>query len=135
MSEKRIMQQVMKALSDAGARLFRNHVGVAYQGEVERYNETTSVTVNKGDVIIRRARTVKAGLVNGSSDLIGWHPRVITEYDLGKTLAIFCACEVKTESGELTDEQRNFLDVVKDSGGVAIVARSAEQARSELNGG
>jgi hypothetical protein len=133
-SEKRIMQQIMKALSDAGSRLFRNHVGIAYQGKVERFREATTVKVSKGDIVIRNARTTRSGLATGSSDLVGWTTRMITEHDLGKTIAQFTACEVKTQDGESTPEQQNFLEVVRDSGGVAILARSADEAVSKLRG-
>ena len=134
-SEKRIMQQVMKALSDAGSRLFRNHVGMAYQGKAERVVVETEVTLRPGDVLIRKARTVTAGLARGSSDLVGWTPMMITEHDLGRTIARFTACEVKSEDGTLEPEQRNFLEVVRDSGGVAILARSADEAVERLNVG
>lgn len=134
-SEKRLMQQIMKRLSDAGARLFRNHVGVAFQGKATRFTEPTTVEVKPGDVLLRQARTVTSGLATGSSDLIGWTSRQITEYDLGKVIAQFTAVEVKTEDGVLAPEQRQFQEVVRDSGGVAIVAHSAEEAVAKLRTG
>lgn len=124
----------MRAMSDAGSRLFRNHVGVAFQGRAERFTEPTTVKVKPGDIVIRRARTVTAGLITGSSDLIGWTPRMITEHDLGKHIAQFTAVEVKDKSG-LEPEQKQFLEVVRDSGGVAIVARSAEESVDQLRHG
>lgn len=137
MSEKKISQQIMRALSDAGIRLFRNTVGMAFQGKPQRFTEETTVKVRPGDVLIRQARTVTAGLITGSSDLIGWTPRMITEHDLGKHIAQFTAVEVKSEDGTLEPEQLQFLEVVRDSGGLAIVARSAEDAlaRAKLGGG
>jgi hypothetical protein len=122
------MHKIMIGLSEAGLRLFRNHVGVAFQGKPIRFGEETTVKVKPGDVLIRQARTVKAGLVTGSSDLVGWTTRRIDEYDIGKVIAQFTAVEVKSEDGKLEPEQRQFLEVVKDSGGLAIVARSAEEA-------
>lgn len=137
MSEKKVSQQIMRALSDVGVRLFRNTVGLAYQGKPERFTETTTVKVHPGDVLIRQARTVTAGLITGSSDLIGWTPRMITEHDLGKYIAQFTAVEVKTGDNTLEPEQVQFLVVVRDSGGLAIVARSADDAlaRAKLGGG
>lgn len=134
MSEKKISQQIMRALSDAGIRLFRNTVGMAFQGKPQRFTEETTVKVRPGDVLIRQARTVTAGLITGSSDLIGWTPRMITEHDLGKHIAQFTAVEVKDKSG-LEPEQKQFLEVVRDSGGVAIVARSAEESVDQLRHG
>lgn len=129
------MQQIMRAMSDAGSRLFRNHVGVAFQGKPTRFSETTTVQVEPGDVLIRKARTVTAGLITGSSDLVGWTTRMISEYDVGKYIAQFTAVEVKTEEGSLEPEQKQFLEVVRDSGGVAIVARSAEEGVKRLQQG
>ncbi len=51
----------------------------------------------------------------GVSDLIGIAPG-------GKFLAI----EVKTEKGRLTEHQERFLEAVRRSGGIALVARSVE---------
>jgi len=135
MSEKSVMHGIMIALTKIGARVFRNHVGLSYQGKAERFNKPTTVVVEKGDIVLRNARTVKSGLMVGSSDLVGWNSRTITEYDIGRSIAVFVACEVKDEDGGLTDEQINFLQVVKDSGGVAIVARSAEDAVNGIKTG
>ena len=45
----------------------------------------------------------------------------------------FIAIEVKSEKGKLSAEQREFIAKVKDNGGVAFVAKSAEQAAAELS--
>lgn len=134
-SEKRIMHEIMRAMSEAGSRLFRNTVGLAFQGQPIRFAEKATIDVQPGDVLIRRARTVTVGLFTGSSDLVGWTTRMITEHDLGKTIAQFTACEVKSEDGKLEPEQKQFLEVVRDSGGVAIVARSADEAVERLRHG
>jgi hypothetical protein len=129
------MHEIMRAMSDAGSRLFRNTVGLAFQGKPERFHEDATIQVHRGDVLIRNARTVTVGLFTGSSDLVGWTTRMITEHDLGKTIAQFTACEVKSEDGTLEPEQKQFLEVVLDSGGVAIVARSADEAVHRLKHG
>lgn len=135
MSEKSIMHSIMIAMTKAASRMFRNHVGLAYQGKAQRFTKPTTVVAEPGDVLIRKARTVKAGLITGSSDLVGWTSRMMTEHDLGRTYAIFTACEVKTELGSLETEQDHFLKVVKDSGGFAIVARCAEDAVNGIQQG
>lgn len=135
MSEKRIMHGAMIALTKELCRVFRNTVGLAYQGKAQRFTVPTVVECQPGDILIRKARTVRAGLITGSSDIIGWHSRVMTEYDLGRTFAIFVACETKDEDGELEAEQKHFLKVVKDSGGIAIVARSPEEAAEAVKQG
>lgn len=70
-------------------------------------------------------RPVKIG-TPGVSDCIGWRPVTITQDMVGQTMAQFVACEVKAARGRLSPEQRQFLDVVQRAGGVAIVARSAD---------
>lgn len=134
-SEKQIMHRTMIAMSDAGSRLFRNHVGVAFQGQPIRFSAPATIHVEPGDVLIKQARTVTAGLITGSADLIGWTQREIGEYDLGKLIAQFTAVEVKSADGDVEPEQQQFLEVVRDSGGCAIVARSAEQAVERLKQG
>lgn len=134
-SEKSIMHRAMIELTKVGMRLFRNTVGMAYQGKAERFTETTTVEVHPGDIVIRKARTIKAGLMTGSSDLVGWISREINEYDLGKVIAQFAAVEIKSEDGGLEPEQVQFLTVVRDSGGCAIVARSPEEAIERLKRG
>lgn len=127
-SEKSIMHRCMIELTNVGLRLFRNTTGMAYQGKAERFTETTMVKIEPGDIVIRKARTIKAGLMTGSSDLVGWVGREITEHDFGKVIAQFAAVETKSEDGKLEPEQRQFLEVVRDSGGLAIVANSPQQA-------
>lgn len=134
-SERKVLHRTMIALSTAGARVFRNTVGMAYQGKALRFTQPTVVHVDQGDIVIRKARTVRAGLMTGSSDLVGWNSRLIDEYDVGKRIAQFVACEVKTDRGTIEPEQQQFLEVVRDSGGVAILARSSDEAVSKLNNG
>jgi hypothetical protein len=68
------------------------------------------------------------GLVKGSSDLIGWTAIEITPEMVGRKVAVFTACEVKSERGRVSKEQQNFIDQVNAQGGVAFVARSADGA-------
>jgi hypothetical protein len=103
-----IQNQVRLAATKAGSRMFRNQVGVA---EI-------------------RGCTVRFGLCNGSSDLIGWTPRIYA----GRQVAVFTAIEIKTASGRTTDEQERFLEAVRQAGGLAGVARSTEEAIAILQG-
>ena len=60
----------------------------------------------------------------GCSDIVGQlKPRE------GERAGAFMAIEVKGESGQPTDEQRDFLSMVEGYGGCAGIARSAEQAK------
>lgn len=86
-----------------GLVLWRNNVGVARYG-------------------LNNARgVVKYGLCDGSSDLIG-----ILKMPDG--LGRFIALEVKTDSGERTDKQVLFMDLVRQLGGFAAVVRSEDEA-------
>jgi hypothetical protein len=113
-----------------GSRLFRNSVGSAWTGGV-----ITDKPTAKGRVItLLGAQLIAFGLLvrsatkgkthGGGSDLLGWTPHVVTLEDVGRTLAIFTAAEVKTDAYQtVTPDQRNFLDAVVRAGGLGFVVR------------
>lgn len=114
MTESTILRRVMRALSYAGVITFRNNVGA---------------------LIDREGRTVRYGVCNpGGSDLIGWRTVRVTPRMVGDDIAVFLACEVKAPDGRTTPAQENFLRVVREAGGIAILARSPEQAIAALKG-
>ena len=86
---------------------------------------------NTGALKDSTGRLVRYGLCPGSSDLIGLRTRIITEADLGHRFAQFVAIEVKHQ-GRLTNQQRAFLAMVEQAGGLAGVARSPDEARTIL---
>lgn len=133
MSETALLHRLLIAFSNAGARLFRNHVGLAYQGKAIRVTRACSVRVEPGDVVIEKARLVKAGLCVGSSDAIGWTSRVVTPDMVGKRIAVFTAAEAKSEQGRLTPEQDNFLKQVEHAGGIALECRDVDSSVDALN--
>lgn len=65
-------------------------------------------------------RWVHYGLADGSSDLIGWTVR--------NGVAVFTALEVKSAKGRVTPEQQQFIDAVREAGGIAGVCRSVGDA-------
>jgi hypothetical protein len=73
-------------------------------------------------------RPIKAGMMNGFSDLCGWKTVKITSDMVGKELAVFVAIEVKTPTGKIRPEQKIFIETVKERGGIAGVCRSVEEA-------
>lgn len=117
MAEDDIMRKIQIALSTVGARVFRNNVALAWAGKVYKPARVETVTVGPNDVVIRNARPIHAGLIEGASDLIGW------SHD-GR----FVACEVKEGQGRTTKAQDNFINAVKAAGGIGMVARSNEEA-------
>ena len=76
----------------------------------------------------RTGRPIQFGLTRGSADLIGWRTITITPEMVGQQLAVFTSLEVKTPTGRLTPEQRNWLEAVQRAGGIAAVVRSVQDA-------
>lgn len=70
-------------------------------------------------------RYISTGLPKGFPDLFG----------IRKSDGKFVAIEVKTKTGKLRQEQKLLLNMLKDNGAVAGVARSVEDARKIINGG
>jgi len=66
----------------------------------------------------------------GVSDLIGMTPYVVKQEDVGRTIAVFTALEVKTTKGRLREEQAPFLRMVNSMGGLGAVVRSPEDAEA-----
>ncbi len=133
-TESTLVKNLMLCASRLGGRLFRNNVGMAWApagggGNIVRCapgQRYKSVTICPGDVVVRNARPLHAGLCKGSSDLIGWTRVVVTDQMVGDTVAIFTASEAKGPHGRATKEQGNFIKAVNDNGGIAGVVRSEE---------
>jgi len=114
MKEADISRLIQLELSRSGCRLFRNNSG-AYQD--------------------KRGQWIKYGVASpGGSDLIGWAPLIITEQMVGQQVAVFFAVEVKSNRGIASKEQTQFIKVVNESGGIAGLAKSPEEALLLLEG-
>jgi hypothetical protein len=66
------------------------------------------------------------GSTKGVADLIGVMPLH------GKAPGLFLAIEVKTNRGVASEHQENFLRSIRDSGGIAFVARSVQDVIDNL---
>jgi hypothetical protein len=112
-------------------RLFRNNVGTFIQ---------TNAPPSKVADVLRAAgiapRFVAVGLMEGSSDLVGWHSRIITADMVGSRVAIFTAIETKRPghhtAPERLEKQMQFINIVQRFGGLAGIATSVEEARAIL---
>ncbi len=135
MSEAALGRNIQVALAKLGAKLFRNNVGKFWTGRAIEINEEGIIDVHPGDVVLRHARRVASGLPVGSGDFIGYKPVVITEKMLGQRVAIFTSAEVKLPKGKTTEQQDNWRSVVGTDGGIAIIARSVEEAIGGIFGG
>jgi hypothetical protein len=113
-TEKTLLRTILRQFgSRPDLRLFRNNVGVC------RFPDGSRVVY---------------GLCPGSSDLIEFQTIRIAPEMVGHRLARFVAIEVKGPSGRATDVQRNFLRVVSEAGGIAILARSPMDVKEALEG-
>jgi hypothetical protein len=120
--ETRTLHAIMLEISKAHAIVFRNNVAMAWVGQI--------VTRSNGMVTIDNARPLHAGLCEGSSDLIGWKSTTITSEMVGRKVAVFVAIEVKAGKGRATQAQLNFIQNVRNAGGIAGLARSPDEARN-----
>jgi len=127
--ETALIKNIQMQACVKGGRLFRNSVGLAWQGNVceERVlRDKSGSLVNV--VELSNARRVNYGLCKGSSDLIGWTPVIITADMVGQTIAVFTSVEVKTKAyKKITDEQENWLYNVCIAGGLAYVAKDGKE--------
>lgn len=130
MSDQAFLARILLACSRGATRLFRNNVGVGWIGKVEKPSRPIQVMIYPGDVVIRKARPLHAGLCEGSGDLIGWESREIKPEHVGQTWAVFASLEAKEGAGRLSPSQRNFRDQVLAAGGIAGEVRSVEEARA-----
>lgn len=126
MSEKTLLNE-MQLIASRSKRcvLFRNNVG---QGWAGRIIERTSARL-----VLTDFRPLQAGLVKGSSDLIGWTVVTITPEMVGRKIAVFTAFEAKTKTVKLSDAQMIFLNRVIESGGIAAEIRTPEQIATTIN--
>jgi len=129
-SDGPFLKRILLACSRGRVRLFRNNVAVAWVGKSRRFSRAETVVVQPGDVLIRNARPLHAGLTEGSGDLIGWETREIRPEHVGQRWAVFVSLEAKEGAGRLTPAQRNWRDQVAGAGGVAAEVRSVEDAEA-----
>ena len=129
MTESDLQRLIQTTWSQTQGRLFRNNCGVGWVGTLVRVNKTQPLLVGPGDVLLKNARPLHAGLCEGSSDLIGWRLVTVTPEMVGKQIAQFAAVEVKSKTGRPTEMQAQFLHVVENSGGYAVLAKKLEDLK------
>lgn len=108
-ASSRLVDEVRLSVSEADAVTFRNNVGLAY------HQDGSATPYGIGG--------------KGGADLIGIAPWVSEHGPLG----LFMAIEVKSGRGRLTQEQRQFLEMIALRRGVAIEARTPEGVADLLN--
>lgn len=134
--ESKIQTDIRDKLSNGRVRLFRNNVG---QGLMisHKHGFTAQAIIGKAIDLARslggHAQRIKFGLAVGSGDLIGYRRVTITPEMVGREVAVFLSVEVKTEKGPVREEQYRWAAHINSVGGIAVIARSLEAARSELD--
>lgn len=104
-SEAEIQHEIRLDLgTEPGLTLFRNETGVAKHQ------------------LRHRTGHVRYGLCKGSSDLIG----------ILAPSGRFIALEIKTPTGRATQEQLQFLELIRKRGGFAAIVRSRDEAREAI---
>ncbi len=112
MYESEIQNKIRLKLSQLGFILFRNNVG-AWRHPSGAW--------------------IKYGLCEGSSDLIGWRPLIITSDMVGSKIAQFVAIETKRPSkSRVSERQSHFVNVVQKNGGVGIIVSSIDDLKEYL---
>lgn len=106
-------------------RLFRNNVGKGWVGKL--------IKSTREAITLAAYRPLNSGLCVGSSDLIGWTSIEVTTDMVGKKVAVFTAFELKTKRLQATSEQKNFIEQVKKSGGIAGIVRKIEDVQEIKN--
>ncbi len=131
MGEADLMRLLQRTASQLGARLFRQNVGQAWVGKLERGNGRT-VRLGPADVVLRNARVFHAG-VAGMSDLGGWVPVQVTADMVGSTVAVYTQVEVK-DGARPTKEQLAWIEAVNKAGGRAGVAHNESELSEIVRG-
>lgn len=134
--EAKIKDSIRDHLCQGAVRLFNNPVGV---GVVigHKHSFTRQAIITKVLDLVRSlggfANRQRFGLAVGSGDLIGYRRVTITPEMVGRDVAVFLSCEVKTEKGPVREEQYRWAAHINSVGGRAIIARSLDAARAELD--
>lgn len=125
MTEMDVVNKVILQASRLGARLFRNNTGTGWTG-------SKSARLPDGSMVLKNPRPLRAGLIIGSSDCIGWTPITITPEMVGRTIAVFTALEVKDGNGRVSPEQKIFIGNVDNANGITGVVRSDTDVIEEI---
>lgn len=122
MKESTLLRKILTEYPASGHRLWRMHSMSVWAGKSKRITEPTTLTLQRGDVVITRANRVKVGF-DGLSDLMGFTKVTITKDMVGREVAVLTACETKSSAGKATKAQQNFIRMVNQNGGIAVIAR------------
>lgn len=115
-----------------GARLWRQNSGISWAGKATRVEKNGQYALKIGDVIIRNGYALRSGFP-GISDGGGYCMVTVTPDMVGHSLPVVLQVETKADTG-VTDEQRKFIKHIRGVGGMAGVARSADDVDRIVKG-
>lgn len=141
MREGNVQRGIWEALSALG-RFFKSaavrvvvwrlNTGIAWVGAGKPIrNKDGSVTLAAARPITLGFGMVDGKPVVGASDLCGLTSIIVTPEMVGTRVAVFTAIEAKRESGgKKSDDQKDFVQFVRDAGGIAGFANTPAVAQS-----
>lgn len=132
MSEQSAIKKILLKATRLGHRIFRNNTAKGWAGKSYKFTRHQVINVEPGDVIVKKGYPIEAGLVKGSSDLIGWTNVIVTDQMVGSALPVFTAIEVKYGSTRTTKDQMIFIDNIKNMNGIAGIVYNEEDYTKEL---
>jgi hypothetical protein len=109
------VNEIINKLLESRPMMFSNPVGSGFVGGKIKHTQSGS------GIVVINPRRIKYGLCPGSADYIGWTSIEITPDMVGKKIAVFTSCEIKTENDRLSKEQRTWNKIVRKDGGIAEV--------------
>ena len=132
-SESNIQKDAWMQLAGTST-LFRLNTG---KGWVSGLGPKGVHRLKNGSIEIQAPRSIALGFglvsgapVVGAADLVGWSTVTITPEMVGTSVAVFTSVELKaSKNGRTSEEQSNWRKQVKDSGGIAIITNSPEEAK------
>lgn len=127
-----LMNRCMLALSKAGASVWRNTTAAGWAGKSFSLSAGEVYRARGGERVVLDAYPIKAGLCEGSGDIIGLLSIEITPDMVGERVAVFCSWEVKDGKGRPTKPQENFAGHIAMAGGIGEIIRSEAEALQSI---
>jgi hypothetical protein len=109
-----VLGPIIDTLCRGATRLWRNNVGGLYD--------------QRGRFVAYGLGSHAGSVLSGTSDAIGLHSITISPEMVGRRIAVFVAIEAK-DRAPLTPDQRAYLTIIHEAGGIAGVAHSVEDAQ------
>ena len=135
MKESNVWKRMLLSASqitEATVRIFRNNTAMSWAGKSVKVTPANfrTLLLTPGDVVVRQARPLHAGLMKGSGDGIGWSTVTITPDMVGRKVAVFTSAEAKSSSGgRVSKDQQTWHENVQKAGGISVIVREPDDLR------